>query len=58
MTGGETMDTPPAQEAAEAPHEDVLYQRKGIKILGVQLPPWRSPLAQGLFSLILPVFSV
>ena len=52
------MDTPPAQEAAEAPHEDVLYQRKGIKILGVQLPPWRSPLAQGLFSLILPVFSV
>ncbi|PUU72583.1 major facilitator superfamily domain-containing protein [Tuber borchii] len=46
------MDTPPAQEVAEAPHEDVLYQRKGIKILGVQLPPWRSPLAQGSFMIL------
>jgi len=50
--------TPLAPAVTETSHEDLLYQRKGIKILGIQLPPWRSPLAQGSFSLIFLVFWV
>ncbi|KAG0130033.1 major facilitator superfamily domain-containing protein [Tuber indicum] len=52
MTGGEitTNATPPEQGAMETPHEDNFYQRKGIKILGIRLPPWRSPLAQVMLT--------
>ncbi|PWW76961.1 MFS general substrate transporter [Tuber magnatum] len=41
-----TNTTPPVEGVAERHHGDILYHGKGIKILGIQLPPWRSPLAQ------------
>ncbi|RPA91172.1 MFS general substrate transporter [Choiromyces venosus 120613-1] len=52
MSRGEitTSTTPPAPEAAGRSNKDVLYERKGIKVLGIQLPPWRSPLSQVILT--------